>query len=105
MATMVPSEARTERPSPNVLLSLDGIRKRFVTTRHDTTALDDVSLSVQSGEFICIVGPSGCGKSTLLNIVAGLDAADGGRAVFDGHPIKGPGQERVVVFQEAALFP
>ena len=76
-----------------------------MTSRHNTTALDRVSLDVSEGEFFCIVGPSGCGKSTLLNIVSGLDRADDGEAVFDGLPIRRPSPERVVVFQEPALYP
>jgi NitT/TauT family transport system ATP-binding protein len=87
------------------LLELRGIGRRFRTKRHDTTALANISLNVERGEFVCIVGPSGCGKSTLLNIVAGLDHADGGVALFNGRPITQPSADRVVVFQEPALFP
>jgi sulfonate transport system ATP-binding protein len=60
---------------------------------------------MKSGEFVCVVGPSGCGKSTLLNLIAGLDFPTSGQLVFDGKPIKGSGADRVVVFQEAALYP
>jgi len=87
------------------LLSLQGVRKRFITSRHNTTALDRITMSVREGEFVCIVGPSGCGKSTLLNIMAGLDTPDEGQALFDDRPIKKPGPERVLVFQEPALYP
>jgi len=82
---------------------LRGVARRFHTKRHDTTALDNISLSVERGEFVCIVGPSGCGKTTLLNIVAGLDHTDDGVALFDGRPITQPSADRVVVFQEPAL--
>ncbi|MFN0096645.1 MAG: ABC transporter ATP-binding protein [Dehalococcoidia bacterium] len=81
------------------------MRKRFLTSRHDTLALSDISLSVAEGEFVCLLGPSGCGKSTLLNIFAGFEKADGGEVLADGRPITGPGPDRIVVFQEAALFP
>lgn len=87
------------------LLALRNVSRHFRTSRHDTLALDNVSLSVRDGEFVCIVGPSGCGKSTLLNIIAGLDHPDTGDATFDGHAIKKPGSERMVVFQEPALYP
>lgn len=97
-ATPEPEEARA-------LLELRGIVKTFLTKRHNTTALDHVSLSVDEGEFVCIVGPSGCGKSTLLNVVAGLEHPDVGQALFEGRPIARPGAERVVVFQEPALYP
>jgi len=99
-----------ERPAPETqavgdLLALRDVSRHFRTRRNDTLALDRVTLSVREGEFLCIVGPSGCGKSTLLNIVAGLDHADAGEVLFDGRPIKRPGRERIVVFQEPALYP
>jgi len=62
-------------------------------------------MTVNAGEFVCIVGPSGCGKSTLLNIVAGLDRADEGVALFDNRPIGRADAERIMVFQEPALYP
>jgi len=64
-----------------------------------------VNLEIGEGEFVCVAGPSGCGKSTLLNLIAGLDKPDTGELLFDGKPIKTPGAERAVVFQEPALFP
>jgi NitT/TauT family transport system ATP-binding protein len=60
---------------------------------------------VHEGEFVCLVGPSGCGKSTLLNIIAGLDSPDSGTVLADGQPVTGPGRERMMMFQEPALFP
>jgi NitT/TauT family transport system ATP-binding protein len=68
-------------------------------------ALTDISLSIQDGEFICIIGPSGCGKSTLLNIIAGLDQPTSGELILNGNTITGPGADRVVMFQEHALYP
>ena len=69
------------------------------------TALSRVSFRVQEGEFVSLLGPSGCGKSTILNLVAGfLEPTEGRLAVF-GEPVCGPGPERGVCFQEAALFP
>jgi NitT/TauT family transport system ATP-binding protein len=90
---------------PATLLELREVGRRFRTKRHDTTALESISFEVKRGEFVCIVGPSGCGKSTLLNIVAGLDHADDGVALFEGRPITQPAADRVVVFQEPALYP
>ena len=67
--------------------------------------LQDVSLSVERGEFVCLLGPSGCGKSTLLGIISGLESADAGSVLQNGRPIHSPGIERTIVFQEFALFP
>src|SRR5205085_5350532 len=75
------------------------------TLRLEIQALDDVSLHVDPGEFICLVGPSGCGKSTLLDIIAGLTKPDSGRVSADGQPVEGPGRHRLVMFQVSALFP
>ncbi|MDA7942702.1 MAG: ABC transporter ATP-binding protein [Nitrosopumilus sp.] len=82
-----------------------GIRKEFRSGSHSLEALGGIDLGVEAGEFLCIVGPSGCGKSTFLRIAAGLDAADGGSLLFDGRPVSGTGPERIMVFQEGALFP
>ena len=68
-------------------------------------ALDHINLQVRAGEFVCIVGPSGCGKSTLLHLIAGLQAQTSGQVLVDGHPVQGPGTERILIFQEHGLFP
>ncbi len=69
------------------------------------TVFDDIELHIKSGEFVSLLGPSGCGKSTLLNIVAGLDDASKGTVYVGNKQVKGPGADRGVVFQEAALMP
>ncbi len=68
-------------------------------------ALDRINLQVKAGEFLCIVGPSGCGKSTLLHLIAGLHAQTSGQVLIDGIPVAGPGTDRIMIFQEHALFP
>jgi len=86
-------------------LVVDGVSKWFRTPRTTVQALDNVSLTVDEGEFVCLVGPSGCGKSTLLDIIAGLTQADEGLVTADDVPVEGPGRHRLVMFQESALFP
>ncbi|MEP7077402.1 MAG: ABC transporter ATP-binding protein [Chthoniobacterales bacterium] len=86
-------------------LSIDEVSKSFQSATGNVLALDRVSLQVAEAEFVCLVGASGCGKSTLLNIIAGLEKPDSGRVLADGKPVAGPGRERLVMFQEPALFP
>ncbi|MEW6644924.1 MAG: ABC transporter ATP-binding protein [Pseudomonadota bacterium] len=69
-----------------------------------TWALRDVSLQIGRGEFVCLIGPSGCGKTTLLQLVAGFLPPTRGAVTFRGLPIRAPGPERGVVFQDYALF-
>ena len=92
-------------PSPK--LRLTGVTKSFVAPRTglSTLAVAEMSLDIQTGEFICIVGPSGCGKSTVLNMIAGLDVPTGGLIEKDGQAIRGPGADRGVMFQDYALMP
>ncbi|EIM27860.1 ABC transporter ATP-binding protein [Microvirga lotononidis] len=94
--------AMTGRPAK---LIIEGVSKRFISSRAMVQALDNVSLTIADGEFVCLVGPSGCGKSTLLDIIAGLTKPDAGRVLADGRTVAGPGRERLVMFQESALFP
>lgn len=85
------------------MLELKKVGKTFPDTVKRT--LKDIDLVVEDGEFICLVGPSGCGKTTLLNLVAGLEKPTSGELLLDGAPITGPGADRVVMFQDAALYP
>jgi len=86
-------------------LRAEGISKHFNGKRTKVHALDNVSLNIADGEFVCLIGPSGCGKSTLLDIIAGLTKPDAGSVAADGHTVDGPGRDRLVLFQEPALFP
>jgi NitT/TauT family transport system ATP-binding protein len=90
---------------PAAKVAISGVSRTFRSDRGDVPALGDVSLTIRPGEVACFVGPSGCGKTTLLNIIAGLDRPDSGTVLLDGRPVRGPGADRVVMFQEAGLFP
>ncbi len=84
-------------------LILEGLGKHFENSEEAT--LHEINLTIETGEFVCIVGQSGCGKSTLLNLVAGLDKPTSGKIILDGEEITGPGADRVVMFQEHGLYP
>ncbi len=88
-----------------VKLEAKNIVKYFRHDDYQLKALDGVNLKVEAGDFVCLIGPSGCGKSTFLRIVAGLEVPDEGEILFDGKPVSETGPERILVFQEGALFP
>ena len=70
-----------------------------------TVTLKDINLTVQDGEFLCILGPSGCGKSTLLELLAGLQTPTEGEILLEGEKLKGPNRKSGVVFQDPSLYP
>jgi len=82
-------------------LALEGVSKRF----GDLQVLANVHLQVTQGQFGVIVGLSGCGKSTILRMLAGLERPDAGQVLKDGKPVTGPGPDRILIFQEHALYP
>jgi nitrate/nitrite transport system ATP-binding protein len=88
------------------LIKIEAIAKRF-TTREGalSTVFEDVHLSVERGEFMCLIGHSGCGKTTILNILAGLEPASDGYVFVGGREIRGPSLDRAVIFQSHALMP
>ena len=86
-------------------ISIASVTKRFESGDSAVIALDDVNLAVQDREIVTVVGASGCGKSTLLNLIAGFETPSAGQVLVDGQPIKGPGPDRGVIFQQTALFP
>src|SRR5438105_5912820 len=90
---------------PPSKLAVEDVSKTLRAATREVLAVDRVSLQVNEAEFVCLVGPSGCGKTTLLNIIAGLEKPDSGRVLADGKPVTSPGRDRLVMFQEPALFP
>jgi len=106
------SAQHTERATGNgqtkpggIPLKIEDITKTFNGRAGIVEALHPVDVDVEAGEFVCLLGPSGCGKSTLLSIIAGLETPTSGAVFADGRKVRGPGTDRVLLFQEAALFP
>jgi bicarbonate transport system ATP-binding protein len=96
-----------QRPSPvdSPFLVIENVSKVYPTPTGGYTVLENVNLTVNEGEFICVIGHSGCGKSTLLNMVSGFATPTDGAVQLKGQPIKKPGPDRMVVFQNYALLP
>jgi ABC-type nitrate/sulfonate/bicarbonate transport system ATPase subunit len=89
------------------MLQIADLHKSFTDRKRRTTkhVLRGVDLTVEPGQFVCLIGHSGCGKSTLLNIIGGLTPADRGRVTLDGQTVTAPGPDRAMVFQGYSLLP
>ncbi len=87
------------------ILSFKNVRKAFPKNGEELVAIQDFTLDVEEGEFVCLLGPSGCGKTTLLRMVAGLESISKGTIELNGKAITGPGSDRGMVFQDFGLFP
>jgi NitT/TauT family transport system ATP-binding protein len=106
MEGLMGTAQRAERSAPPLLLADHlGLEYRISATGESHLAIRDVSLAVPRGSFTTIVGPSGCGKSSLLKAIAGLIPLSAGRLLIDGREVRGPGNDRAVVFQAPALLP
>jgi NitT/TauT family transport system ATP-binding protein len=88
-----------------VSVRIQGVSHTFESQSGPVPALSGIDLEVQGGEFVVLIGPSGCGKSTLLSLVAGLEKPSSGTIAVDGKPVGGPSRDRILLFQEGALFP
>ena len=86
-------------------LEICDLYKSFPTKRGPLSVLDNINMMVKRNEFVCVVGASGCGKSTLLNIVAGLEEPTSGEVLLEGYPVRTPGADRGMVFQNYTLYP
>ncbi|MEA5463541.1 ABC transporter ATP-binding protein [Leptothoe sp. PORK10 BA2] len=92
-------------PSPSKFLEFVGVSKVYPTKTGPYIVLEDVNLTINEGEFVCLIGHSGCGKSTLLNMVSGLNTPSAGQVMLKDQKIVEPGPERMVIFQNYCLLP
>jgi NitT/TauT family transport system ATP-binding protein len=83
----------------------DHVSLVFDTPKGKLTVVEDVTYNINDGDFIAVIGPSGCGKTTMMSMLAGFQKPTAGNVLFDGQPVKGPGPERGVIFQEYGVFP
>ena len=108
VATPFASPRQPPRPHPGAaagLVEIDHVTIVFGKGRKAHKAVEETSIRIEPGEFVCILGPSGCGKSTLLNSVAGYVKPSSGQVSVDGEKVRGPGPDRGMVFQQYSLFP
>jgi NitT/TauT family transport system ATP-binding protein len=96
---------RPAAPVEGASIALEDVSLRVGEAGAGTEILRSASFRVAAGELVCLLGPSGSGKTTILNLVAGLERPSSGRVLRCGAPVEGPGPDRALVFQDAALFP
>ncbi|VAX18560.1 ABC transporter, ATP-binding protein (cluster 10, nitrate/sulfonate/bicarbonate), partial [hydrothermal vent metagenome] len=84
---------------------LNNVSKCFFEDENKIMCLDQLSMEIPPGQLTVLMGPSGCGKTSMINLIAGYETPDTGSITIDGENITEPGHDRLVVFQETALFP
>lgn len=98
---------QNEYANPKVSLNIKNVSKKYVQphTKRVNTVLENINIEILEGEIVTILGKSGCGKSTLLNLIAGFENSYGGEILLNGKPVRDISPERIMMFQESALFP
>jgi len=98
---------QNEYANPKVSLNIKNVSKKYVQphTNRVHTVLENINIEILEGEIVTILGKSGCGKSTLLNLIAGFENSYGGEILLNGKPVRDISPERIMMFQESALFP
>jgi NitT/TauT family transport system ATP-binding protein len=86
-------------------LRVANVFKSYGEARFRTTVVKDCTFTIERSKLTVMIGPSGCGKSTLIRLLAGFEQPDSGRITLNGTPVDGPARDRLVLFQESALFP
>ncbi len=86
-------------------IEIKNINKSFDGRGKNLSVLEEISLTIDDGELVCLLGPSGCGKTTLLRLIAGLDQPTSGEIIANGELVEKPSGDRAVIFQQYSLFP
>jgi NitT/TauT family transport system ATP-binding protein len=86
-------------------IEVSHVSKSYGDARFRTEVVRDCSFKIERSKLTVMIGPSGCGKSTLIRLLAGFETPDSGSITINGQPVSGPGRDRLVLFQESALFP
>ena len=94
-----------EKPAGPGRIEVRNVTKAYGIGRFAKPAVSDCSFIIEPGKLTVMIGPSGAGKSTIIKLLAGFEMPTSGTVLMDGRPITGPGSDRLVVFQESALYP
>jgi NitT/TauT family transport system ATP-binding protein len=99
------AQSQSWRDSLGGQIEVRDVSKSYGAAGFTKTVVHDCSFAIERGKLTVMIGPSGCGKSTLIRLLAGFERPSSGSITVDGKPVTGPGRDRLVVFQETALFP